>query len=97
MLQTVDGTPLDPLDLTRPALLIVLEPESLTPQLAFTTSLDLLRMTDWLKSQPCPIGVIATKVDKLEIDWPSGLREQISVPGVDRLLELTEGKGITKK
>jgi len=39
----------------------------------------------------------ATKVDKLEIHWPSGLREQISVPGVDRIFEITEGKGITKK
>jgi len=39
----------------------------------------------------------ATKVDKLEIHWPSGLREQISVPAVDRLLEITEGRGVTKK
>ena len=39
----------------------------------------------------------ATKVDKLEIHWPSGFLEQISVPGVDRFVEVTEGKGITRK
>jgi enediyne biosynthesis protein E4 len=37
----------------------------------------------------------ATKVDKVEIQWPSGLREEIAVPGVDRILTVTEGKGIT--
>jgi enediyne biosynthesis protein E4 len=34
----------------------------------------------------------ATKVDKLEIHWPSGLKQEIPVTGVDRILTLEEGK-----
>ncbi len=37
----------------------------------------------------------ASKVDKVEIQWPSGLREEVAVPGVDRIFTVTEGKGIT--
>ena len=36
----------------------------------------------------------ATQVEKLEIRWPSGLRESASVPGVDRILTIVEGKGV---
>src|SRR2546422_55777 len=36
----------------------------------------------------------ATQVEKLEIRWPSGLRESVSVPGVDRILTIVEGKGV---
>jgi enediyne biosynthesis protein E4 len=35
----------------------------------------------------------ASKVDKLEILWPSGLREEVSLPCVDCLVQLLEGKG----
>jgi hypothetical protein len=39
----------------------------------------------------------ATKVDKLEIKWPGGATEMVSVPGVDRVLTIVEGKGIVNK
>jgi enediyne biosynthesis protein E4 len=35
----------------------------------------------------------ATKVDKLEIQWPSGTREEIRIPLVDRIFTVVEGKG----
>lgn len=35
-----------------------------------------------------------TAVDKLEIFWPDGVREEIKVPSVDRILTVHEGKGI---
>ena len=34
------------------------------------------------------------KVDKVEIHWPSGAKEGIRVPAVDRILTVVEGKGI---
>ena len=34
----------------------------------------------------------ATTVDKIEIDWPSGLKQQIAVPKVDRIVTVEEGK-----
>lgn len=37
----------------------------------------------------------AEKVDKLEISWPDGEREVVAIPGVDRILAVTEGKGLT--
>jgi enediyne biosynthesis protein E4 len=37
----------------------------------------------------------ATKVDKIEIRWPSGVIEEISIPGVDRILAVIEGKGVS--
>ncbi len=37
----------------------------------------------------------ATKVDKIEILWPSGAKEELTVPGVDRIFTVVEGKGIT--
>jgi hypothetical protein len=36
----------------------------------------------------------ATKVDKLEVDWPSGAKEEIRVPAVDQIFTVIEGKGI---
>ena len=36
----------------------------------------------------------ATKPDKVEIYWPSGKKEEIVVPSVDRILTVSEGKGI---
>jgi hypothetical protein len=38
----------------------------------------------------------ATKVDKLEIRWPSGLKEMIEVKGIDRVVTITEGKTMQK-
>ena len=40
---------------------------------------------------------LATKVDKVEIHWPSGAKEEIPVPGVDRIYTVMEGKGIVEK
>ena len=36
----------------------------------------------------------ASKVDKLEILWPSGLREEVTLPCIDCIVQVTEGKGI---
>ncbi|MGZ8848654.1 MAG: ASPIC/UnbV domain-containing protein, partial [Pyrinomonadaceae bacterium] len=38
----------------------------------------------------------ATNVDKLEVRWPDGTLEVLTVPGVDRKLNVVEGKGIAK-
>jgi hypothetical protein len=35
----------------------------------------------------------ASKIDRVEIDWPSGLKEWFSVPAVDRIVTVTEGTG----
>jgi hypothetical protein len=35
----------------------------------------------------------ASKVDKLEIFWPSGLREEVTVPCIDCVVQIVEGKG----
>jgi len=39
----------------------------------------------------------ATKIDKLEIIWPDGMTETINVAGVDRVLTIVQGKGVTVK
>lgn len=36
----------------------------------------------------------STKVDELEIHWPSGVMEHVTLPGVDRFFAIEEGKGI---
>ncbi|MGC2637310.1 MAG: CRTAC1 family protein [Acidobacteriaceae bacterium] len=36
----------------------------------------------------------ATKVDSLEIHWPSGAVEKLNLPAVDRIFSIEEGKGI---
>jgi len=35
----------------------------------------------------------ATSVDDIEVHWPSGRVEHFAVPGVDRIIPLTEGAG----
>jgi enediyne biosynthesis protein E4 len=35
----------------------------------------------------------ATKVDKLEVQWPDGSREVFEVPHIDKTITLTQGKG----
>lgn len=37
----------------------------------------------------------ADKVDQLEIHWPSGNVENLRLPAIDRIFDITEGKGIT--
>ena len=34
----------------------------------------------------------ATKVDKLEIHWPSGLKQQLAIQQIDRIITIEEGK-----
>jgi hypothetical protein len=36
-----------------------------------------------------------TKVDGLEIHWPSGTVEKVQLPGLDRVFTVEEGKGVT--
>jgi hypothetical protein len=33
-----------------------------------------------------------TKIEKIEIHWPSGLKQQIAVPEIDRIIAVEEGK-----
>ena len=37
----------------------------------------------------------ATDAGTAEIHWPSGARETVKMPAVDRIYTITEGKGIT--
>jgi hypothetical protein len=37
----------------------------------------------------------ATTVDKVEIHWPSGAVEEVKISAVDRILTVSEGKGVT--
>ena len=39
----------------------------------------------------------AAKIDKVEIYWPSGKKEVVIVPGVDRILTVVEGQGVVEK
>jgi hypothetical protein len=39
----------------------------------------------------------AKKVDKLEIYWPSGAKEQISIPRLDAVLTVVEGEGVVER
>jgi len=34
-------------------------------------------------------------VDAVEIHWPSGLKEKVNLPGVDKIFSVEEGKGVT--
>ena len=36
----------------------------------------------------------ATRVDKLEIHWPSGAIEEIPITAIDRIFTVQEGKGV---
>jgi enediyne biosynthesis protein E4 len=37
----------------------------------------------------------ATRVDSIEIHWPSGAVEKLKPAGVDRIFSIEEGKGVT--
>jgi len=39
----------------------------------------------------------ASKTDKIEIHWPSGAKEEITVPAMDRIYTVQEGKGVLEK
>ncbi len=39
----------------------------------------------------------AKRVEKLEIQWPSGAIEEVSVPGINRILTIAEGKGVVER
>jgi hypothetical protein len=39
----------------------------------------------------------AKQVDKLEIRWPDGTRENISLPGINRVFTIVEGKGVSSE
>jgi hypothetical protein len=39
----------------------------------------------------------AVKADKIEIQWPSGSKQEIVVPGVDRIFTVVEGKGVSER
>jgi hypothetical protein len=36
----------------------------------------------------------AVKVDRVEIQWPSGAKEEVTIPALDRFYTVKEGKGI---
>jgi len=36
----------------------------------------------------------ATKVDKVEIQWPSGAKQQITLPAVDQIFTVDETKAL---
>ncbi len=38
----------------------------------------------------------ATKIDKIEIHWPSGTHQVVTVPGIDRIVSVEEGKPAAK-
>jgi enediyne biosynthesis protein E4 len=39
----------------------------------------------------------ATAVEAIEIHWPSGKKQSVTVTGVDRILTVEEGKAPTEK
>jgi len=39
----------------------------------------------------------ASRIDKIAIHWPSGVKQEISVGGVDRIYTVVEGKGVVTK
>jgi len=40
---------------------------------------------------------VATKVDQVEIHWPGGATETVTLPGCDRLYTIVEGKGVVDR
>jgi hypothetical protein len=39
----------------------------------------------------------AKQVDKLEIRWPDGAKENVTLPGVNRIFTIAEGKGVSNE
>jgi hypothetical protein len=38
----------------------------------------------------------ATKIEKVEIAWPDGVKEEVKIPAIDRIVTVVEGKGIVE-
>jgi hypothetical protein len=38
----------------------------------------------------------ATKIDSVGVRWPSGLVESVTLPGIDGIYTVVEGKGVAK-
>ena len=39
----------------------------------------------------------SVKVDKVEIRWPSGKKEELTIPDVDRIFTIVEGRGVVER
>jgi hypothetical protein len=39
----------------------------------------------------------ASKIERVEIRWPDGKKEEVGIPGVDRIITVVEGQGIVGK
>ena len=39
----------------------------------------------------------ATKIDKVEILWPDGFKEEVQIPAIDRIFAIAEGKGVVEQ
>ncbi len=39
----------------------------------------------------------AIQIEKVEIYWPSGLKQEVSIPGIDRIVQIVEGKSVVAK
>jgi hypothetical protein len=39
----------------------------------------------------------AAKIDKVEVHWPDGKKEEIATPGIDKILTVAEGQGVVDK
>jgi enediyne biosynthesis protein E4 len=39
----------------------------------------------------------AAKIEKVEIQWPSGFKQEIAAPDVDRIFAVVEGKGVSER
>ena len=38
----------------------------------------------------------AAKIDKVEVFWPDGAKEEVRIPAIDRIVTLVEGKGMVQ-
>ncbi|MGI9105407.1 MAG: CRTAC1 family protein [Pyrinomonadaceae bacterium] len=77
-------------------------PKDATGAIVYATTGTLRQRLDLLsgagyasQNDPClHLGLgAATRIDKLEVKWPDGTLETVSVPGIDRVLTVTQGKG----
>jgi hypothetical protein len=39
----------------------------------------------------------ASKIERVAIRWPDGKKEEVGIPGVDRIITVVEGQGIVDK
>lgn len=38
-----------------------------------------------------------TRIEKLEVEWPDGEKETVTVPGINRILTIVQGKGVVEE